>query len=949
MRRSLLVPLLLVLASCTAGAPQPAAKPPSVPTASASAPVDPLDQPLALDTRVTKGTLPNGLTYYVLPHKKPENRAQLWLVVNAGSILEDDDQRGLAHFVEHLCFDGTKRFPKHALVDFLEKLGVRFGPELNAHTSFDETVYTLQVPTDEPDVMARGISVLRDWADGVSFEPDEVEKERGVILEEWRRGRGAAMRLFDRQAPIVLHDSRYAERLAIGEPEIIKSASRDALLKFYHDWYRPDLMAVVAVGDFAAADVESRIKSEFSSLRGPDKPRPRTTVPLPAHDQTLVTIDTDAELPRTSVNILTKLPHRPEKSARDQRRSLTEHLFNAMLNSRLDELRHQPDAPFLFAVSSASSLVRSSDVFRQSATVREDGATQGFSALLEELLRVERHGFTPTELERAKTQLLRRYQQAVKERDKHDARAFAQEIVRNFLEEEAMPGPETELALAEKFLPTVSLQELNQLGKTLAAGSRVISVTGPERMVKPTAEQLLALQDQVGSWEVAPYSDAAPTAPLMAQRPTPGSVTKTKTIPELGVTEWTLSNGVRVVVKPTDFRNDQIRFAASSPGGTSLASDADFDSAKFAAVAVGQSGLGPYDAVMMRKAMAGRVLSVQAHIGELEENLSGMASPSDVETMFQMIHLAFTSPRRDEKAFSSWKARNIETVRNRRLSPEAAFSEDMRTFMTQDHRRRRPTTPDVVQAVDLDKALGFYRDRYADAGDFTFVFAGNIELDRFKTLVETYLASLPSKGRKERWRDVNVVSPTGVQTKTITQGSEPKSLVTLTFHGRESWSPDNDNDLRSLAAVLRIRLREIMRDDLGAVYGVSVNASLSRRPRQEYVLNVTFGCAPDNVEKLKSVVFDEMAAIQDHGVKDDYIAKVKQLRRRAHETSVRNNGYWVERLDRAYAFGDDPKIVLEEDALIDRISSARVRGAAKKYLSKKQYVVGVLNPKNSGR
>ncbi|MBI5536069.1 MAG: insulinase family protein [Deltaproteobacteria bacterium] len=943
---------LLALLLCSCGSPQfttpPRAAPP-LPSAQASAgPVDELDRPLPLDARLKKGTLDNGLTYYILPHKKPENRAQIWLAVNAGAVLEDDDQRGLAHFVEHMGFNGTKRFPKQALVDFVEKSGVRFGPDLNAYTSFDETVYMLQVPTDKPDLLNRGLSVLRDWADGVSFDPGEVEKERGVVLEEWRLGRGAGMRLFDKQAPVFFHGSKYAERIVIGKPEIIKNASRDTLVRFYQDWYRPDLMAVVAVGDFTTADIEARIKSEFSSLKPPAKPRPRATVTLPAHDNTLVSIETDPEMPTTSVRIMSKLPARSEKSARDYRRMLSERLFNAMLNGRLDELRRLPDAPFLSAGSSSSMFLRHADVFQQSATVKDDGVERGFGALLEEVLRVERHGFTSSELDRARSQLLRQYQHAVAQRDKLDARSFASEIVRNFLREETMPGPEAELALAERFLPTFSLDEINQLSKTLGKGSRVIAVTGPSRMVKPTSDAMIAMSRDVASRDIKPYEDAAPSGPLMAQKPAPGPVVKTSTVSEINVTEWTLKNGVRVIVKPTTFSNDEVKLTAFSPGGTSLVKDADYDSAKFADEIVAMGGLGPFDAIKLRKSLAGKVASVSARISELEEGFSGHAAPADIELLLQMVNLSFTAPRRDENAFASWRTRETESVRNRRLSPDRTFFEDMLLFSTQNHLRRRPTTPEVLQKVDLDKVMAIYKDRFADAGDFTFVLVGNIELDRLKPLVETYLGSLPTKGRKESWRDINVAWPNGVQTKTIVKGTEPKSRVTLTFHGAERWTRDTDNDLRMLAEVLRIRLREILREDMGGVYGVTVGGAITRRPKQEFTFNVSFGCSPENVDKLEKAIFDEVKVVQEKGIGDDYIVKVKELRRRAHETDLKDNGYWTRELERAYRFGDDPRQIVDITPLLDKVNSDHVRAAAKKYITTKQYVLGVLKPENAG-
>jgi len=593
-------------------------------------------------------------------------------------------------------------------------------------------------------------------------------------------------------------------------------------------------------------------------------------------------------------------------------------------------------------------LLRPADVFRQFANVKEDGVQAGFSSLLEEVLRVERHGFTKGEFERAKQITLRNSQQTVKEHEKQDARFLVMEIVRNFLQDEAMAGPEAELALVEKFLPSYTLEEINKLGKTLGAGSKVITVTGPASMQKPTADQMLAINKTVESKEIKPYDDGDASAPLMASKPTPVPIAKTKEISEIGVTELTLKNGARVVLKPTTFKNDEVRLYAFSPGGTSLAKDADFDTARYAADAVNQGGIGPFDAVKLRKSMSGKLVSVSSRIGEFDEGFSGSASPTDLETLFQMIHLGFTAPRKDEGAFTSWKAREVEALKNRRLSPEITFAEELTKFSTQNNLRYQPPTPESYQKVDLDKAFAFYKDRFADAGDFTFIFVGNLDLEKIKPLVETYLGSLPSKGRKENWKDNKLVYPDGIAAKTITKGSEPKSSVSITFHGPDKWTRDNDNDIKMLNEALNIRLREVLREDMGGVYGVRVGGSIRRRPKQEYTFNVSFGCAPENIDKLKDAVLAEAKAIQEKGIGDEYIAKIKETRKRSHETNMKENIWWISQLERAYTYGDDPKLIPDIAPMTEKVTSDRIKAAAKKYVNPKVYIFGVLKPETSG-
>jgi zinc protease len=430
----------------------------------------------------------------------------------------------------------------------------------------------------------------------------------------------------------------------------------------------------------------------------------------------------------------------------------------------------------------------------------------------------------------------------------------------------------------------------------------------------------------------------------MASAPAPGAVVATKTFADLGVTEWTLKNGVRVVVKSTDFKADEVRLSAFAPGGTSIVPDADFDSANFAGAVVGQGGLAGFDATTLKKLLAGKVASVNASIGELDESVSGTASPDDLPTLFELTHLTFTAPRRDEGAFASWRASELERTKNKRLSPEIVFHEDLGVFFSQNHRRRRPITPEVIEKVDLDKALAFYKSRFADASGFTFVLVGNLDLDKTKTLAETYLGSLPAKGHKEAWKDVHVTHPPGVAKKEVKQGTEPKSSVWLTFHGPEKYSRDAKNDLRMLGEVLRIRLREVLREDMGGVYGVGVQPVLFRRPIERYTFTVSFGCAPDNVDKLEKAVFAEIKALEDSGIGADYVTKIKEQRRRAHETELRDNGYWLGELREAYTYGDDPRLMLDYGALVDKVSSERIQKAAKKYLSGRQYALAELRP-----
>jgi len=871
----------------------------------------------------------------------------LRLIVNAGSILEDDDQQGLAHFVEHMAFNGTKHFEKQELVDFLESIGMSFGADLNAYTSFDETVYMLTVPTDDDETLEKAFLILEDWASGLRFDGDEIDKERGVVLEERRLGRGSGARLRDKQFPIIFKGSRYANRLPIGQEEILANAPHDALRRFYRDWYRPNLMAVAAVGDFDVAAIEKRIRKHFSGLENPETIRPRTLFPVPDHEGTLFAIATDPEATQTRVSVYYKQPKGPSGTREQFRRALVEQLYHEMFNARLDELRRSPEAPFLFAFSSNGSLVRSTDGYFQEAGVKEGGVERGLEALLTEIKRVEQHGFTATELERVKKDVLRRYEQGYRERDKQRSRSHASEMVRHFLSDEAMPGIELELEMAREFVPSIELDELNGLtSEWVSDNNRIIVVSAPEKESEttPAEEALLAVFDKVSSKTIDAWVDKVRQDPLVAEIPEAGTVVDQSTIEELGVTHWKLSNGVEVVLKPTDFKNDEIRLSGFSPGGSSLVDEASSTSADFATSLVREGGLGVFDRTELEKALAGQVASASVSLGELSEGASGGASPENIETMFQLLYLSFTAPRKDEAAVESWKARMRAFLENRDSQPNTAFSDEWSRRLFGNHPRRQPFTTETLDRIDLDRAMEIYRERFADAGDFTFVIVGNFVPEEIKPLVLTYLGGLPSTGREESWRDLNIERAQGITYFEVHKGLEPKSRVRLTFLGDAEYSRQAQHDIRSLASVLSIRLREVLREDKGATYGVGVNGGISRRPRERYSFTVSFGCAPENVEELTEAVFAEIKSLQADGIDDSYLEKVRETQSRRRETSLRENNFWRRALENAYDYGTDPLLILDYDSLVQSVSSERVQTAAEQYLSSDHYLLGVLHP-----
>lgn len=906
-----------------------------------------LDQTLPVDSQITLGKFDNGLRYYIRVNKKPENRAELRLVVNAGSVLEDDDQRGLAHFVEHMSFNGTKHFAKQELVKFMESIGMRFGPSLNAYTSFDETVYMLQIPMDKPDVMKTAFLILEDWAQNLTFDPAEIDKERGVIVEEWRLRRGASARMQDKQFPILLKGSRYAERLPIGEKQIIESFKHETLKRYYADWYRPDLMAVIAVGDFDKSVVEGLIKQHFASLPAASTPRLRPTYDVPDHPQTLYAIATDKEATTTSVAVYNKLPLRDPTTVGAYRQQIVEQLYTGMLNRRFSELAQKPDPPFLNAMSGRGLFVRSKEASILNALVKEGGIERGLEALFTESERIARFGFTPTELERQKRDALRSFERLNAEKDKQESQLFASEYIRNFTQREPIPGIAYEYELYKRFLPEITLDEINKLGKAWTGDrSRVVMVSTPQKegLSVPDEPKLAAVIKTAAGKEIKPYVDTVGNQPLLDKIPEPGKIIKTGTKEAFGITEWELSNGVKVVFKPTNYKQDEIVFRALSPGGTSLASDKDYIPASTASQVIAGGGLGKFNAIELRKVLSGKVASARPYISETEEGLSGSASPKDLETMFQLIYLTFTEPRADATIFGVLTAQMKALLANMKASPEMAFSETLQTTLYQNHYRARPMTPEIVDEMNLEKSFAFYKDRFADASDFTFIFVGNIDLEAMRPLVEKYLGALPSIHRNETWKNVGMNPAKGVVQKTVKKGIEPKSQAAIVFTGPFQYDRPQRAAIRALSLVLDTKLRETLREELSGTYGVSVMASYTKIPDEKYSFMINFGCNPTRTDELIKAIFGEIENLKTNGPSEKQVNDTREALLREHETNMKRNNYLLTQIYYSYQLHEDLKYLFDLPEYLKTLSAAMIHEAARTYLNTGNYVQVTLFP-----
>jgi zinc protease len=751
----------------------------------------------------------------------------------------------------------------------------------------------------------------------------------------------------DKQFPVLFRGSRYAERQPIGKKEVIETFRPDALKRFYRTWYRPDLMAVIAVGDFDRAKMEDLIKRQFAGIsRNPSAP-PRPVYPVPDHGETLFAIATDKEAARSTVAVFHKLPLRDQSTIGAYRQRMVEIIFNAMLNDRFSEIAQKPDPPFLGASAGEERFVASKEVFGLSALVPDGGIARGLRALYTEGERVARFGFTKTEFDRRKSDMLRFYERAVVERETEDSGDFAEEFTRSFLEGEPTPGIQYEYALESHFLPGISIDEVNRLaGEWLTGANTVIMANSPEKagVRVPSAEELTAVLNEVKQEQITPYEDTVSSAPLLAASPAPGEVVSSRTIEAVGITEWTLSNGVRVVLKPTNFKEDEILVRAISPGGISIAADENLIPANTADDVVGSSGLDGFSAVDLQKKLAGKAVSLSPRIDELEEGLSGSASVKDAETFFQMIYLTFTAPRGDPAAFEAFKTQLKTVLEDRGRKPEVVFSDTLLNTMQRDQPRFRPMTVGEVSRMDLDKSLAFYRDRFADASDFTFVFVGNLDLEKIKPLVCRYLASLPSLGRKETWKDWRVPPPEGVVKRKVVKGAEPKSLEAIVFSGPFHSTMGGRLAFRAAAQVLETRLRKRLRENLGGTYDVTVQPYYSKIPHEEYRMTIDLGADPKRIDALTKVIFGEIKKLKADGPAEAEVADVRLAESRDYETNVRENGWWLTELVQRYRLGEDPAEALKFPETLKLLSRQAVRDAARMYFNTKRYVQVTLYP-----
>jgi len=904
---------------------------------------------IPIDERLRHGVLSNGIHYYIQQNAKPENRAELRLAINAGSILEDEDQLGLAHFVEHMAFNGTEHFEKSELVDYLESVGARFGPDLNAFTSFDETVYMLQVRTDSMDLFDKGMLILSDWANGVTFDSEEIDKERGVVESEWRSRLSADQRMQQQYLPILYQGSRYAERLPIGDPDIINNASYEVVKRFYKDWYRPDLMAVVVVGDVDMDKAEEEIKFLFGDIPSATQARKRATYDVPRHPETLVSVVSDKEASFTNVRVVYKHDKVHTVTMDDYRQTLVRSLYNSMLGARLQEITKQPDPPFMFAFSGYSGDIGELDTYSSFAFVPEGKSSAALESILMENKRVLLHGYTPGEMERAKKNMMEGAEKQYKEMDKTESRQLAMRYVYKYLDKIPTPSPRQTLDLYQQYVPTITLDEVNALASQwIRDESRVVVITGPEKEGVPLPEEaevraMLVMADQQ---EVSPYEDEVLDQPFFEKDLSAERITKEETFEKVGIDYLELENGVEVYLKKTDYKNDEILMSATSPGGSSLYNDDEYFNASNASSIVNEAGIGVFSPVQLEKLMAGRSVNVSPFIGGLSEGFRGQASPDDIELMFQMIYKYFYEPRIDEVAFTSFITKQKGLYKNLMSNPNFFFSDYVGKKKYDNHPRVGFPELEDWDNLKYDRVMEIYRDRFADASDFTFSFIGNFDDDIIRPMIQKYLGNLPSINRDETWKDVGVRAVKGGVKDRIKKGEAPKTNVHMYFHGDYDYGKDNNYIMNSMIAYLRIKLREELREDLGGVYGVGIRGGGSKKPVETYGITISFNADPPMTDTLVQAAKRVIERALTDGPSAEDMTKVKETQRQSRIKNLKENRFWQRQISTEHEEGRTFDDVLIEalEARISGLTSTKIKSAVGQYFDYDNYIEIIMDP-----
>jgi zinc protease len=910
-----------------------------------------LAQSIPLDPAVRTGKLANGFTYYIRHNNEPRKRVELYLVNKVGSVLEDDDQQGLAHFMEHMNFNGTKNFPKNDLVDYLQKAGVRFGADLNAYTSFDETVYQLPIPTDNPAMFGNGIRIMRDWAQEATLDPTEIEKERGVVLEEERLGKGAKDRMSRQYLPMLLNHARYADRLPIGTDEVLTKFKPEVIKRFHHDWYRPDLQALIIVGDVDVNEAEKLVKERFADLKNPPNERVRTPYHVPLTGKSQFMIVTDKEETSTDLEIMMKHQAPELKTEQDYITSIKQNLFNQLLgNRKLAELSRESNPAFTGMSAGIGGVLKNVDMLSFSVSAKEGRLEQSFAQTWRVMERIKRYGFTQSEFDRIKQSYLRGLQNSVNEQGKTPSTSYVKEYQRLFLNNEASPGIAWEYQFTNNHINAITLADINTLMNEYLSSKDVdVLVSAPEkdRASLPDSAMVQSWIANVSKEDIQPFKEDEINKPLLSVKPKAGKVVSKQEIAQLNITKLTFSNGVTVILKPTDFKNDQIIYGAFAPGGTSLYEGTDYDVASNAGGIMNRMGLGNFSMVQLNNLFTGKVASSSANIIGRASTIRAGAAPQDLEAALQLTYLQFTAPRKDTLMFKNTINNAIAGLTNRYASPANVFADTVSYIMGNYNYRSAPPTTDRIGKITVQRAYAIYKERFADASGFTFVFVGNFKPETITPLLERYLGSLPATHQHIKPRDTGIHIPAGHIVKRVYKGTENKATVQLVFSGDYTYSPLANLQLKALGDVLQIKVLQQLREAEGEVYSPQVQTSYNKYPHNRFALTVAFGCAPQNADHLVAMVEQEMKTLKEKGPDADDVQKFKAQYEKNVELALKDNGFWMNYLLGQYENNENVLQALDTDKLLQKIDAVSLKQAAQVFLSGNNMITFQLLPEKT--
>ncbi len=905
---------------------------------------------LPTDPDIVKGKLANGLTYYIRPNQKPEKKVELRLMVKAGAILENDDQQGLAHFMEHMNFNGTKNFQKNDLVSYLQSIGVQFGADLNAYTGFDQTVYILPIPTDKAGNLEKGFQIIEDWAHNALLTDKDIDEERGVVLEESRLGKGANDRMLKVYFPKYASGSKYAQRLPIGKDDILKTFKYEKIRSFYKDWYRPDLQAVAITGDIDTATAMKLIRQHFGGLMNPKTERPRAYEAVTPRAKPDAMVVTDKEASNSLIQIM--FPHSKQMDERtigDYAELLKREIALQMINQRLNDLAQSANPPFPFAQVYFDNLIHGYESFSAVTTFSTDGPAKAINAMTAEMLKVKNFGFNESELERAKADMMSSIEKSFNERKTTNSKDYVEEYIRNFLDDEPIPGIENEYSYYKKFIPTITVADLNTLAKKWMASNNTFSlITAPDKaeLKLPTAEELLAMTQAGLNQKVEAKAEEKIASTLLAKDPTPGKIVSEQKEEGLGATTYTLSNGVKVTIKPTTFKSDEILLKGLKKGGMGNYGVADKYSAQYANDVVEAMGLGAFTPNDLEKVMAGKTATISTDLDDVTDVVNGKSTVKDFETMLQLLYLNVTGARKDEALFNAFKENSKAQVQFLSANPQVAFVDTLTKTLYNGNPLAKTRFPKLsdFDKINLDRALEIYNAEIGNADGYHFFITGNVTPEQAKPLIEKYMASLPAKNMTVASKDNGVRPITGDHRLDFKKGTEKKSLVIEMYYGEVPYSEDMALKAQAVAEVLNIKVIQELREKMGAIYGGGFNAAMVKEPYSRYNIVLSLPCGPENVDKLITAADAEIVSLQTKGPDQKDVDKIKSQWLEKHRASIEENKYWQDKLAAILFEGNDKAHVLQYDEWINKLTAADIQNAAKQLFGGKNKFLAIQNP-----